>query len=754
MIEADPDNAEAIRERAIVTLEGVALEAGEETWLGMFAAFAHAEVRARCRDGASSKLDLDGFHGLAKGTHRKLLRYQDGEVDLRHDWAQALFTLLEASYERIAAHQLAARQFGAVIETTAEYRRTLQPLVERSAGLVDMSSPRGMSGGECDVYGHSLYVSHALALAHAGDTSAGLTLARAVAEVHPTDRVGGLARAAVAEIVDLMPLSEPHDAQTLLIAAHGMHSRGQYHQSVQRCHRSLLASKGAGPSVLAAYHQMGWSMLRQGGALEAVLAFQRGLSLAGRTAGKAAARQVAVALRLAVEHLRMQTRNDPFFDPVLRAACLDALAVTGDADDGLFAQLATGQARRGDHLAAADDLQRINTGSPLHREAYFRAVESLWFAGRVPAAKSLLTASAGTASASATARERTAMALLEARLLSESAAGENDPNARRASFRHVLELLGGAELELQDAHPRLLAEVWGLRCQASLELGDLRSADSALDALYEHESTLVDPGYLGERILSGWMDQLAAAGALKPALRAPIGPYINPPEASAVQQLRRQVADFAIKHAARSETINRSSTLLVMQQLEALGDNEACAAFARLALERSANTEHQAEMEADLLPGLGAALLRMHRFEEAYDALIRAEKADPRNYPVKRLICLALGGWREMASQGRMQTVTGLGRPGEAHDKYSNEYRVYGINRDRGVARGDLDWFEFQWECYYFAHCASVKDARYGRRAVQIYEEAKLRGLPSLRERGERGKLLHSLFLGHPPPGS
>jgi hypothetical protein len=107
-----------------------------------------------------------------------------------------------------------------------------------------------------------------------------------------------------------------------------------------------------------------------------------------------------------------------------------------------------------------------------------------------------------------------------------------------------------------------------------------------------------------------------------------------------------------------------------------------------------------------------------------------------------------------MASQGRMQTVTGLGRPGEAHDKYSNEYRVYGINRDRGVARGDLDWFEFQWECYYFAHCASVKDARYGRRAVQIYEEAKLRGLPSLRERGERGKLLHSLFLGHPPPGS
>jgi hypothetical protein len=124
-----------------------------------------------------------------------------------------------------------------------------------------------------------------------------------------------------------------------------------------------------------------------------------------------------------------------------------------------------------------------------------------------------------------------------------------------------------------------------------------------------------------------------------------------------------------------------------------------------------------------VLPKVGEALLQQQRFQEAYDMLIAAEKANPNHWEIKRQICRALGGWFEISRAGAPVRIPGLDKPDEAYKKYYGEYRSWGLRPE--VKQYSLEWYRFQWEAYWFARKAGEKDSQFKDIADKIYRIAK-----------------------------
>lgn len=732
-------------DRAAQELANVVLEAGEDTVLGLFAMFEHAQVRAlRARSGPSAQSAAPavddgataGFEDVAAAVSEVLDGVASGSIDQPESTTEALFTLFEAAHERIAAIRLAGGHFDGVFAATAAYREAVGRLLH---GLpTDLDDPR-TQGGE-GRFGQLLYVSHALALARTGQASAAVRLTRALSDAHPRDLVGDRARKALAQIVAQLPDDHAFDPRLRLVAARGEHGRARYEAAVKHCRRVLAAPDVDPDTALAATDLMGWSMLRQRRCLEATLALQRGLASYGHAGDRARVRGVAASLQVATRHLRAQTRDDPWFDELITEARALAARHAGGGDDAATWADHLHYLSIGNREVASRQLARIGPDSVLYRAASVRLAVERWSANDLPAATARITAARAEATIASDPAACAAFDLLEARMLDEQATAARDSRTRVEANRRIVDLLADYELRYGAAMPQFVAEARSLSCRAHAELGDIAAARRELGSLIDSTADIGGAGPAAARLLGVLFERIAAADGAG--------------DRDDLLALRRQACtvgtDYLAHHAAPSFTAG----LLVLRQLEALADWPGVEACARGLIARFDDTDRRAELEAEVLPILGGALLRLRRFAEAHDVLVRAETAAPANYPIKRLISLALGGWAELDGRGSVTHVAGLLRPVEAYEKYATEYRIYGLNRDRGVERGSLDWFEFQWECYYFALGASRFDAGYGKRAREIYESMRDSGLSELRQRGERGMRIQRLFAASPPPGS
>jgi hypothetical protein len=148
-------------------------------------------------------------------------------------------------------------------------------------------------------------------------------------------------------------------------------------------------------------------------------------------------------------------------------------------------------------------------------------------------------------------------------------------------------------------------------------------------------------------------------------------------------------------------------------------------------------------------PKVGQALLQQGKFQQAYDMLVAAEaeseKAGIKLWEVKRQIAFALGGWFTFDATGRPVREPGLDRPIEAYNKHYQEYRLWAERPD--VKKYSLEWYEFYWECYWFARQAGQKDSKFRDTAAKFFSIARSTDdFATLKRFGAEGERLFKYF--------
>ncbi|MEC8652429.1 MAG: hypothetical protein VXY92_07685, partial [Planctomycetota bacterium] len=222
---------------------------------------------------------------------------------------------------------------------------------------------------------------------------------------------------------------------------------------------------------------------------------------------------------------------------------------------------------------------------------------------------------------------------------------------------------------------------------------------------------------------------------------------------SAIEAARRRLTALGtdyIKSSPKPQLAILVNTMLAWQKLSEWARVDEVAKQT-LALYGEVSEEQSKRIVDQLVrPMVGEALLQQRRFQEAYDMLVAAEKANPTQWELKRQIARALGGWFEVSKTGNAVLEPGLDRPVEAYMKYyadrKNSYRLWAERPE--VKKFSLEWYRFMWESYWFAKQAGKKDSKYAESAAKFFRIARSTNeFKTLLTYGAEGKTLHNYFM-------
>ncbi len=213
--------------------------------------------------------------------------------------------------------------------------------------------------------------------------------------------------------------------------------------------------------------------------------------------------------------------------------------------------------------------------------------------------------------------------------------------------------------------------------------------------------------------------------------------------------MRTKLVALGMDYIAGSPKPQLAILVSTMQNWESLGDWKRVDEVAQKTLELyGAETAEATKKAIDMIvrPKVGEALLQQQRFQEAYDMLVAAEKANPTQWELKRQLARALGGWFEFNKKtGAPMKVPGLERAAEAYQKYYGEYKTWGLRPE--VKQFSLEWYRFQWETYWFAKQAGQKDGKFKDIADKVYRMSRSTDdFESLKRHGAEGLELFNFF--------
>ncbi|MCA8966679.1 MAG: hypothetical protein KDC48_17495, partial [Planctomycetes bacterium] len=279
------------------------------------------------------------------------------------------------------------------------------------------------------------------------------------------------------------------------------------------------------------------------------------------------------------------------------------------------------------------------------------------------------------------------------------------------------------------------------------DLGELDKAEEAYAQLKDKDGPRASR--LATEIFSQYQEQVKALTA---ELDAAIAKDATPGQVSAAKAaadaVRSKLVALGMDYIDNSPKPQLAVLVNTLLGYEELGEWKKVDDVAQKTLTLyGSDTTDSVKRVVDLVvrPMVGEALLQQKRFQEAYDMLLAAEKANPTQWELKRQIARCLGGWFEVQN-GSGVAVPGLDRPDEAYKKYYGEYRQWALRPD--VKPFSLDWYRFHWECFWFAKQASAKDSQFKDIAAKFYRIAKATdNFATLKSYGLEGSRLHNFFL-------
>jgi hypothetical protein len=320
-------------------------------------------------------------------------------------------------------------------------------------------------------------------------------------------------------------------------------------------------------------------------------------------------------------------------------------------------------------------------------------------------------------------------------------------------FPEVVKHLADFESQHGNAASELVPRVLYVLGNSYVQMGDLNKAEEKYRQLQNLAGRRNIVAYLATAIFTAYHAQVTAKAQEVEAIEK------RGEDAKQVREelaaLRRRAVALGLEYYETAEQPQYQIGFLTLELAAALRDWQLVESFGNKLVAKfgsSSDADTAAKVDKYVRPIVGDAVLRQHKYRQAYDMLVAAEQASPNNYPLKRLIALALGGWIEIDENGAMKSYSGLGKPAEAYEKYWGEYRTYGLHPSR-ADRYSLEWYRFHFEAYHFAREAARTDSAYVARAQNLFNIARSTdGFERLGEAfGLEGKNLRDMFLDNRP---
>ncbi|MBL9078903.1 MAG: hypothetical protein JNL08_15460 [Planctomycetes bacterium] len=733
--------------RAIEDLTEMVLEAGEETAIGLRGLF---EI-AQCHE-------VDGKVGdaidLYKGTVDQIAKSLESsdELGLTGEMQGFLFEMLQEVYVRTA--EVMIREGSA--DTAAlftKFREHMTKFGEKGADLFDVVGEQ---------WGHQMLLAESRFLAESGDAqkvAQALAMTQRINDKHPSDYVGVKAKAVLR---DILAVQSGLVSGTLLFEiGKGEFQNKNYEEAIKRLRRAIGAMNQDEQQKLGleAWQLLGTAFGVTDRYLESVLALNEGLRRYGPTDTKRAA-DAADTLDRAMTQLKRATKNDPFFDPLYAEATVGITQYSSTVGDKLFWKAGNDAFNDKKFADAITQYGNVGPAFVFYEQARVRIAKAHAQQGDFASARQALQAyrewsgqnaidAKDNGKQQARANAQAEAAYTEVQMTYAEARGDDElklakdltkyPAAVEAARTYVTNFAKGGEANL----PAVLAYLGRLHA----DLGEFDKAEEVYAQLRALDE--VRGSRLATELFKAYQDQITAlTKELDQAIAKKAEDGKIAAAQAAVDAVRGKLLSLGISYIANSPKPQLAVLVGTMQAAEQLGQWQRVDEVARKTLDLygADKTESVVRVVDQLVrPMIGEALLRQQKFQEAYDMLVAAEKANPQQWEIKRQICRALGGWFEISGTGAPVRIVGLDKPAEAYNKYFGEYRTWGLRPD--VKKYSLDWYRFHWEAYWFAKQAGAKNGEYKEYADKLYRIARATdNFETLRGHGADGLKLLSYF--------
>jgi tetratricopeptide (TPR) repeat protein len=734
--------------RAIEDLTEMVLEVGEETAIGLRGLFEIAqchEVEGKIGDAID----------LYKGTvaQIKMSLEQSDELGLTGEMQAFLFEMMQEVYLRTAEVMIreGSPDTGNLF---TQFRENMAQFGEKDLDVFEVVNNQ---------WGHLMLLAESRFLAESGDktkVAQALAMTQKINDKHPADYVGVKAKAVLRDILEVQ--SSLVSGTLLFEIGKGEFQNKNYEEAIKRLRRALGAMTEAEQQKLGleTWQLLGTSFGLTDRYLEAILALTQGLQKFG-TSDKDRASDTADTLDRAMSQHKRTTRNDPFFDPIYGSAAnqIAEYSVTGGSK--LFWKAANEAFNDKKYAEAITEYAKIQPDFLYYELGRVRAAKAQSATGDFAGTRQTLKAYREWAEANPIDSRDTGkqqvrgMAMAEAeytevQMLYSEARGAEEFQLQKdlTKYPAAIERARTFVANFAKDGDAYIATVLAYLGRLHTDLGELDQAEKVYAQLKQKDE--VRASRLATEVFKEYQDQVASLRKEEDAAIAQGKDDATIAAAtSALSQARAKLVALGLDYIGNSPKPQLAVLIGTMQAAEQLGQWKRVDEVARKTLDLyGGDADGNTQKVVDLLvrPMIGEALLRQQRFQEAYDMLIAAEKANPQQWEIKRQICRALGGWFEFSATGAPLRIAGLDKPAEAYDKYYGEYRTWGL-RTPEVKKYSLEWYRFHWEAFWFAKQAGEKVGKYKEYADSLYRIAKSTdNFATLRSYGAEGMALQRNF--------
>ena len=682
------------------------------------------------------------------------------ELDLSQYARDKLFELMQEAYGSAVEALFTDGQIEEVLAKCAEYRGHLEELGSAEPGTdpFDIASPQA---------GHGVFLTQARAMAESGDPqqmSAALALVKKINEAHPNDFTGIRAKAVLKDLTSRGGASI--SGTTLYEVAKGEYLQRNYEAAINGFKRAYAAMDAAERKEhgLELWRYVGRSLGIEKRYAEATLAFSRALERHGDDGGKVEA--TAENLEKAWGAFYKSTRRDEDIAMRTLGSRVSQLLSRfgGESNQIKRDWKAAGEAlNRGKFEDAIKALAKIEDNSPYYEPAQSRLVSVLQRLDRLTEARKVIAdyeAWLATPAAEIPADDKTGMAArrqqTQAAMAFYSASldydefnpskGTKDPTKFPAILDKFSNFLEQHRQLGQSYFPSAYYRSANLYCA----LGDIEKAEASMRSLEKEfpGHALISPVTI--RIFASHRDRVKALETEFEAM-VKAGNSKNTNKAyDALQSARRAALALGLHYAKTAPSPTYAMLSNSLNLAEDVTDWKNVEQLAiKIQEDYSSDAAAKKKIDRFVVPALCEALVRQKQFRRADEMLKAAIEANPKNYALKRLLALTLGGWVEIDESLNPVVVAGLDRYDEAYMLMFKEYSKYVKSK---MKKYSIGWYQAQWETYWFARNAIPKDSKFKRYQKTLYSQAKANeDFATLRSLGPEGDRLYQLFLQFRP---
>jgi tetratricopeptide (TPR) repeat protein len=739
--------------RAINELEEMVLEYGEETALGLRGLF---EI-AQCREVAGNTADAIASYSATIQQIGVTLNAEDNE--LSGDTLAFLFDMMQEVYAHLGELLFEQGDTAAATEMFLSFRDNLAKNGEKGLDPLEICDPR---------FGHLTFLAECRFLAESGDAAKvqqALTMAQKINDKHPSDYVGIKAKAVLRQILDRQ--RNLVSGSLLFEIAKGEYQNKNYEEGIKGLRRALatMSPEEQRAIGLEAYDLLGKIFAATDRFLESLIAFEQGLKRFGKREDgteSPLASDMADRLDRTVTQLKSISKNDPALQPLFAMAEPTVLAYSTAGAGKVHWKNGNDRMAESKWTEAVDAFAQVPKEFLQYELARANLIRMQFFGGKIAeATQSIADYRSWLASKEAVLDPKRA----DKAQVRESAIRRTDYTEAAIAYAQAY---GDATLKLQRdpaKYPAAIALMQafvanhGKSKEATIaqaldalgrmhaDLGELDKAEASylqIKDLDEQRASKLASVIFGAYLThTANLDKELDAAVSADKDKAGIEKLRND-----ITQMRTRLCNLGVDYIRSSGKPQLGILVNTMNAFEKLGDWKKVDEVAQKALQlygTEAEAKTKEVIDLTIRPKIGEALLEQRQFQQALDMLLAAEKANPNQYELKRLVCKALGGWFYLNNRGKPVKEPGLGRYKEAYDKYYSEYRTWA--QRPAVQKYSIDWYRFQWECYWYAKQAGEQDSTYKGYAASIYRTTgaldKFAGLKAL---GQDGMNLFTYF--------